>query len=131
MDLSAAVPSLSRQKVSRRAAEMSGRIAEDEVAAHWRAQGFEILAQRLRNQAGEIDLIIANSETLIFVEVKARKSFSAAAYAVLPKQQFRLLEAAGLALAMHEDWHRPMMRFDVALVCGGAIEHIVDAIRYN
>ncbi len=115
----------------RRRAECSGRDAEEAVAAQWQFQGFGVLARRLRTAAGEIDLVVADAETLVFVEVKARKSFTEAAYAVLPRQQARLLEAAGSALALHEDWQRPIMRFDVALVCEGRIETIEDAIRYN
>jgi putative endonuclease len=115
----------------RRAAEIRGRYAEDAVAARWEADGYHILARRLRTQSGEIDLVAANAEKLVFIEVKARKSFADAAYAVLPRQQSRLLDAAGAALALHESWHRPEIRFDVALVCNGAIQTIEDAIRYN
>jgi len=115
----------------RHQAELRGRQAEDSVAANWRSRGYDILAQRLRTQSGEIDLVVANASTLVFVEVKARPSFSQAAYAVQPRQQTRLLEAASVALAEHADWHRPETRFDVALVCNGSIRHIRDAIRHN
>jgi putative endonuclease len=115
----------------RQAAETKGRAAEASVAALWQAQGFSVLARRLRSKSGEIDLVVADPSTLVFVEVKARKSFDDAAYAVLPNQQLRLLQAADSALALHEEWTRPNIRFDVALVCGGAIRHIEDAIRYS
>ncbi len=118
-------------QAKRRAAETRGRDAEDDVATAWRCRGFNILAQRMRTGAGELDLVVADSETLIFIEVKARKTLAEAAYAVQPRQQARLLEAASLALATHEEWHRPSVRFDVALVCNGMIEHIEDAIRYH
>ena len=126
-------PSSSRPSspVKRRAAEILGRNAEDDVVLLWQAKGFSVLARRLRTGAGEIDLVVADRDILVFVEVKARRSMAEAAYAVSPRQQARLLEAANMALAMHEDWHRPCTRFDVALVCNGAIEHIEDAIRYN
>lgn len=116
--------------LQRRQAEARGRLAEDSVAAVWRSQGFSVLARRLRTKSGEIDLVVADSATLVFVEVKARNSFTQAAYAVQPRQQARLLEAAGAALAEHADWQRADTRFDVALVCGGAVCHIRDAIRY-
>lgn len=116
--------------VQRRMAEGRGRLAEDSVAAVWRSQGYSVLARRLRTKCGEIDLVVADPQTLVFVEVKARKSFARAAYAVQPRQQARLLEAAGAALAEHAEWHRPDTRFDVALVCGGAVRQIRDAIRY-
>jgi len=115
----------------RQTAEIKGRAAEASVAAIWQAQGFNILARRLRSKSGEIDLVVADPATLVFVEVKARKSFDDAAYAVLPRQQLRLLQAADAALALHQEWTRPNIRFDVALVCGGAVRHIPDAIRLS
>ena len=121
----------SPSRVKRKAAESRGRNAEASVAAVWESQGFSILAQRLRTKSGEIDLVVADPSTLVFVEVKARRTFTEAAYAVLPRQQNRLLQAANSALADHQDWHRPNIRFDVAMVCGGAIEHIEDALRQN
>jgi hypothetical protein len=36
-----------------------------------------------------------------------------------------------VALAQHEDWARDEIRFDVALVAGGRVEIVVDAIRYS
>jgi putative endonuclease len=117
--------------VKRRIAETLGRKAEDMVALELQAKGFHVLAQRLRTGAGEIDLVLADAETLVFVEVKARNSLAEAAYAIAPRQQARLLEAASLALALHEDWQRPATRFDVALVCHGTTHLIEDAIRYN
>ncbi len=115
----------------RQSAESRGRSAEASVAANWQAQGFSVLAQRLRTTSGEIDLVVADPATLVFIEVKARPSFEEAAYAVLPRQQLRLLQAADSALAQHQEWNRPNIRFDVALVCNGAIQHIEDAIRQN
>jgi putative endonuclease len=126
-------PSLSSSPTpaKRRAAEFLGRVAEADIAAHWEAQGYEILARRLRTSAGEIDLVVASGETLIFIEVKARTTLAAAAYAVSPRQQARLLEAASISLATHPAWQRSATRFDVALVSPAGIAHIEDAIRYH
>jgi len=115
--------------VKRRTAEILGRASEDEVAAVWADKGYDILARRLRTGVGELDLVLADAGTLIFMEVKARASFAAAADAISARQQARLLEAASLALANNPHWARPDTRFDVALVCHGAVEHIEDAIR--
>lgn len=124
-----------RHKGKRRAAETLGRGAEDIVALHLENLGYEILARRLRGGAGtgagEIDLVVADAGRLVFVEVKARGCLTDAAYAVSPRQQARLLEAASLALALHEEWARPETRFDVALVAGGVVEILADAIRYS
>ncbi len=117
--------------ITRRAAERAGRLAENDVASRFRADGFVILAVRLRTGAGEIDLVAANATTIVFVEVKARKSLFAAAYAISPRQQARLLEAAGVALANNPAWQRENTRFDVALVTPAGVTHLPDAIRYN
>lgn len=101
------------------------------MALSWEAKGYTVLAQRLRTGCGELDLVLADRETLVFVEVKARNSLREAAYAISPRQQARLLEAAGAALACNAAWQRPNTRFDVMLVSNGAVAHIEDAIRYN
>lgn len=116
-------------KARRRAAESLGRDAEEMVARQLEGQGFAVLAKRLRTKAGEIDLVVADARCLVFVEVKARPNFTDAAYAVSPRQQARLWEAAGLVLAQHPDWARAETRIDVALVAGDAVEILQDAIR--
>ena len=123
-------PTKPRASAKRRAAEVLGRGAEDIVAKRLEGQGFAILARRLRTGAGEIDLVVADAGRLVFVEVKARGCLADAAYAVSPRQQARLLAAASAALAQHEEWARDEIRFDVALVAGGRVEMLVDAIRY-
>jgi putative endonuclease len=120
-----------RAQAKRRAAEVLGRGAEDDVARLLEGRGFSVLARRLRTGAGEIDLVVADERTLVFVEVKARGCLADAAYAVSARQQTRLLEAASLALARHEDWARDEVRFDVALVAGAVVEILADAIRYS
>jgi len=125
----AAAPTVPNAK--RRAAEQLGRKAEDGVALEWKARGFEILARRLRTGGGELDLVVADEQTLVFIEVKARRSLHEAAFSVPRAQQARLLDGAGYALAANPAWQRPDTRFDVALVFPGGIEMIEDAIRYQ
>ena len=91
-------------------------------------KGYEILARRLQTGAGEIDLVVGNSRSLVFVEVKARANLVDASYALLPRQQVRLLRAAEAALGYHPDWSRPETRFDVALVAQDEIRMIENAL---
>lgn len=125
-------PSPAKHTARRRAAEMSGRQAERDAEAYLAAQGYTVLARRLRSPAGEIDLVLADRDILLFVEVKARPSLAEAAYAVSPRQQARLLAAAGAVMAQHPEWARSCTRFDVVLFgAGGACRHIEDAVRYQ
>jgi len=86
----------------RQQAERRGRIAE-QIAAYWlRLKGYRILARRYRTPVGEIDLIVRNRSTLVFIEVKARRDIEAALNALGAHQRRRIERAARLYLA-----HRP------------------------
>ena len=50
----------------------SGLSGEAQAEAFLRAQGMVCLARRYRGQDGEIDLVMREGETLVFVEVKNR-----------------------------------------------------------
>ena len=50
-----------------------GRAAEDLAAAHLKRLGYAIVARNHRTRYGEIDLIASDADTLVFVEVKARR----------------------------------------------------------
>src|SRR5690606_38215107 len=52
----------------------AGRLAEDSAAAHYLRRGGRILAQRWRCPWGEIDLIVALGDSVIFVEVKSART---------------------------------------------------------
>lgn len=117
-----------RLKARGRAADHLGRQAESAVAEALQRQGYKLLAQRFKSGVGEIDLIVANKQRLIFIEVKARANFADASYALLPRQQARLLKAADAALACHPEWSRPEIRFDVALVAQNDIQMIENAL---
>lgn len=123
-------PSLFRRGLSkRRQAEQLGRQAEQEVARLLEQRGFVILAMRLKTLCGELDVVAATADCLVFVEVKARTSVAAAGYGVSARQQQRLWRAAELVLAQHPQWARPAMRFDAAWVVPGGIEFVQDIIR--
>jgi putative endonuclease len=50
-----------------------GRAAEDLAAKHLERLGLRVVARNHRTRYGEIDLIALDAETLVFVEVKARR----------------------------------------------------------
>lgn len=51
-----------------------GLFGEDLAASYLKTKGYRILARNWRTDAGEIDVIVTDESTLIFVEVKARFS---------------------------------------------------------
>ncbi|HET9458615.1 MAG TPA: YraN family protein [Sphingomicrobium sp.] len=84
--------------MKRQAAERRGRGAET-IAAWWlRLTGWRILARRARVPGGEVDLIARRGRTLAFVELKARASVEAAAFA-LDRYRLRRVAVAAERLA--------------------------------
>ena len=68
--------------MNRRAAEKRGRGAETLAAFYLRLHGWRILARRVRVRGGEVDIVARRGRTLAFIEVKARASEDAAAFAL-------------------------------------------------
>lgn len=73
-----------------------GRAGEDAAARYLRAAGFLILKRNVRGPAGEIDIVARDGETLVFIEVKARRSraYGSALSAVDARKRRRLRAAA-------------------------------------
>ena len=94
----------------------AGLSAEAQVAQDYEQRGYQVLRQRWRGKAGEIDLVIDGDPEIIFVEVKKSKSHARAAHNVTPKQQMRLFSAAEEFLATHPGGQSRFSRFDVALL---------------
>jgi len=98
------------------AAFNTGLSAESRAAALLMAKGYRILARRFRTPHGEIDLVARKRSLLAFVEVKARASLDDAAYAVTPRQQQRIINAAQAWLMGHPEHVEFELRFDVILI---------------
>ncbi len=113
-----------------RTAQRLGVSAERVAAEALEAEGWTVLAVRLRTPAGEIDLVAEREGLLAFVEVKARPTLAGAAWSLGPRQRARLIASAEIALAEHPEWGKAGIRFDVLLVdAGGAVRRIKDAFR--
>ena len=101
---------------ARVAAFRTGLSAESRAAAFLMAKGYRILAKRFRTPYGEIDLVAKKRNLLAFIEVKARASLDEAAYAVTPRQQARIIDAAQGWLAAHPEHAEFDLRFDAILI---------------
>jgi putative endonuclease len=98
------------------AAFKTGLSAESRAAAYLMLKGYRILAKRFRTPYGEIDIVARRRNLVAFVEVKARASLDEAAYAVSPRQQARIVEAAQAWLMAHPEHAEFELRFDVMLI---------------
>ncbi len=84
---------------------------------HLRRLGYKIVARRLRGKMGELDLVAVDHQTIVFVEVKTRRSHRTGRPedAVDPMKQQRLTRLALTYLKRHDllDYRA---RFDVVAV---------------
>ncbi len=113
----------------RQRSEKRGRYAEVWASLFLLAKGYRTINRRFRSKRGEIDLICKRGQTVIFVEVKARKTVDDARHSIAYKQRKRI-EAAS------EDWLKlnpgkaKSLRFDVVAIAPRTIPtHIKDAWR--
>lgn len=111
-------------------AHASGLGAEAIAMAALEADGWRILARRVRTPAGEIDAAAEKDGLLAIIEVKHRPTLAGAAAALGPRQQVRLMSAAQALMAENPDWGAQGVRFDVLVVdAAGAVRRIADAFR--
>jgi putative endonuclease len=102
-----------------------GDAAEDAALAHLQRQGLALVARNFRTPGrggGEIDLVMRDGATLVFVEVRKRASRThggAAASVTVAKQRRIVFAARHYLLRLRE---APACRFDVVSVEGGGIQ---------
>ena len=80
------------------------------------ANGCRILAKRFRTPHGEIDLIAKRRNLVAFVEVKARATLDEAAFAITPRRQGRIIDAAQGWVIAHPEHAQFELRFDAVLI---------------
>ncbi len=96
-----------------------GAAGEDAALAFLQAQGCTLLARNWHCPFGEIDLIVKNGGTVLFVEVKYRRSssFGGAAYSITPAKLAKLQRSAEHYLQQQRLNHAPC-RLDAVLIEG-------------
>src|SRR5579863_644370 len=96
-----------------------GRRGEEIAARHLRRCGYRILERNFHAAGAEIDLVAADRETFVFVEVKTRSSaeFGAPTEAVDERKAERIHRAAGIYLRRIHAGQRPA-RFDIVAIIG-------------
>src|SRR5260370_38528979 len=94
-----------------------GRRGERAAEKYLKRKGYRIVARNFRASGAELDLVAVDGETLVFVEVKTRRSLVAGApeEAVDARKQSRL-RRAGEAFAIQYRVGERAMRFDIVAV---------------
>lgn len=108
----------------------TGFFGENAAAEYLREKGMILLAHRYRAKPGEIDLIMKDGDTVVFVEVKTRLTGEAGwgLSAVNAAKQRRITRAATVWM-MENHCMNALVRFDLVEVHGSEILHIPNAFQ--
>lgn len=89
--------------------------AEDLACQFAQDKGWRLVQRHYYSRYGEIDLIMQDAETLIFVEVKARSSarFGEAIEMVTTQKQQKMILTAQVFLQSYPEYENLDCRFDV------------------
>jgi putative endonuclease len=112
----------------------TGTDAEERAWRYLEQQGLVTVERNFHSRRGEIDLIMRDGDTLVFIEVRFRSSsrFGTAAESVTLTKQRRIIDAARYFLSCRKQWIEHNCRFDVLAISGQAqqdVEWIRDAFR--
>jgi putative endonuclease len=112
-----------------------GDAVEAAALVHLQGQGLRLLDRNASSRAGEIDLVMADGDALVFIEVRyrANAAFGGGAASVDAGKRRRLVRAAQVFLQRHPRLADAPCRFDVVAASGDpaapGIEWLKDAFR--
>lgn len=109
--------------------QSKGRLGEEQALAFLQHNGLTLVERNFRCKTGEIDLIMLDSGSLVFVEVRKRAStfYGGAAASVTASKQAKLISAAQVFLRRYESV--PGCRFDVLAIDGEKMDWLKNAIE--
>jgi putative endonuclease len=105
-----------------------GRVGERLAREHLERLGYRVVASNYRTRFGELDLIVCDDSSLVFVEVKTRRAgaLQSALQAVPPNKRKRVRAMAAAWLVEATDRPRSReLRFDVVAVTVDANSRLV------
>lgn len=107
----------------------AGAQAELTAAQYLQRQGLRLLSSNYRCRFGEIDLILKDRDTLVFVEVRlrSRSEFGDAAASIDIRKQHKLILAAQHYLSRVSPL--PPCRFDALLLSSAEGDHGIEWVK--
>lgn len=102
--------------------QVSGQLAEEFAQRHLQDQGLRLLCRNWTCRSGELDLVMLDGDTVVFVEVRYRRhaAWGGALESVDMRKQQKLIKAAQLFLQREPRWAKHPCRFDVVAIGASA-----------
>jgi putative endonuclease len=107
-----------------------GTSGENMAVWYLKQNGYKIIKQNYRNRLGEIDIIAREKKTIVFVEVKSRKSirYGSPKWAVTPKKQ-RKISMVALYYLKSTQQIDAKARFDVVAITSNRDEPQIEIVK--
>ncbi len=98
--------------------QTSGRQAEDRALHHLEQRGLRLLKRNWLCRSGELDLVMLDGDTVVFIEVRYRRhsAWGGALESIDRRKQQKLIRAAQLFLQTESRWSSHPCRFDVIAI---------------
>lgn len=111
--------------------QQAGQNAEDLACKYLQHQGLRLVDRNYRCRLGEIDLIMQDKASIVFVEVRYRKSigFGTGAESVTLSKQNKLIKTASYYLQQQKHNEKINCRFDVVSITGEEKMEQIDWIK--
>lgn len=108
-----------------------GAEAEERACRYLQQQGLHLVERNYRCQRGEIDLIMRDGASMVFVEVRYRRSarFGSGAESIDRRKQAKLVAAASHYLQAHREAAKRPARFDVVSIAPDGNGNEINWIR--
>jgi len=120
---------LSKERIS------LGKHGEELASEFLKNAGLSIIVRNYRNKTGEIDIIARDQETLVFVEVKTRKSLTyGQPYEAVSRKKQKQICRLALYYMTRNKLHDQAVRFDVISIVmtsneNPKIEHLINCFE--
>jgi putative endonuclease len=107
-----------------------GELGENLAVWYLKQNGYKIIEQNYRSRMGEIDIIAKDGKTIVFVEVKSRRSirYGSPKWAVTPKKQ-RKISMVALHYLKATQQTDTKARFDVVAITSNQDEPQIEIVE--
>jgi len=111
--------------------KIRGDSAEKQAELFLMDKGFQLITRNFHCKLGEIDLIMQDEDTLVFVEVRYRKNatYGSALESIDHKKQLKIIATAEHYRQKHPKLYATPLRFDVVGITGTNLQWIASAFQ--
>jgi len=108
-----------------------GQETETLACQYLQKQGLKLLERNFHGPCGELDIIMTDKTSLVFIEVRYRKNdnFGSGAETIQPGKQKKLHKTALFYLQTKPGYADKPARFDVISISGSNKEHNINWIK--